>query len=58
MAEVKSETEAIKACNLFNSGWDNFLNCMNFGKSNMDAKAIGWMNEISIAMRKIAESKT
>ena len=42
-----------KACDLFNDGWEHFLKCMNFGASAMDAKAIGWMNDISIAMRKI-----
>lgn len=46
-----------KAVDLFNSGWDHFLKCMNFNTSNMDAEAIGWMNDISIAMRALNEEK-
>lgn len=35
-----------KACNRFLSGWGHFLDCINFGKSNLDAEAIQFMNEV------------
>ena len=57
MEEKGKSSDSKKACDLFNSGWDHFLGCMNFGGSCMDAEAIAWMNDISIAMQKIKETK-
>lgn len=30
----------------FIKGWRHFLDCLNFDKSNLDAEAIGFMNEM------------
>ena len=34
------------AANRFVEGWTHFLDCINFGKSNLDADAIRFMNEV------------
>ena len=50
---ISKTPEYYKAIKLFLSGWDHFLDCMNFANSPMDAEAIAWMNEISLTMRNL-----
>jgi len=36
----------LSACEDFVKGWTHFLNCIDFGKSWLDAEAIRFMNEV------------
>ncbi len=38
--------ELLEACEGFVAGWTHYLDCIDFGKSYLDAEAIQFMNEI------------
>ncbi len=40
------DEKTLKALENFVEGWPHFCNCIDFGKSHLDAEAIGWMNEV------------
>lgn len=42
--------EMLEACESFTKGWSHFCDRIDFGKSNMDAEAIRFMNEIPSAI--------
>lgn len=42
---VNCHDELVAACEDFAKGWPHFCNCIDFGKSALDADAIRWMNE-------------
>lgn len=45
----------------FAAGWKHFCDCIDFGKSNLDAEAIAFMNEmpskVAEALRKFAKQE-
>lgn len=47
-----AEDNLIKACEEFVAGWDHFLDCIDFGKSALDAEAICWWNTSIINLKK------
>ncbi len=42
----KAAPDLLKASNSFVAGWSHFLDCIDFGRSNLDARAIRFMNEV------------
>lgn len=44
--EKSNQENLIDASKKFISGWGHFLNCIDFGKSWLDAEAIRFMNEV------------
>ena len=42
----KAAPDLLKASKDFVAGWSHFLDCIDFGKSNLDARAIRFMNEV------------
>lgn len=42
----KAAPALVEAGKEFVAGWTHFLNCINFSKSNLDADAIRFMNEV------------
>jgi hypothetical protein len=43
---AKDKVKLLAACDSFLKGWLHFYNCIDFGKSNLDAEAIRFMNEV------------
>ncbi|GAI14252.1 unnamed protein product [marine sediment metagenome] len=50
MLNIKTVTEQKtalqEACREFLDGWGNFINCIDFGHSVLNAEALRWMNEV------------
>lgn len=42
----KAAPKLLSACDEFVDGWIHFCKCIDFGRSNLDAKAIRFMNEV------------
>jgi len=43
---VAAAPDLLAACEAFLSGWSHFCGCIDFGKSNLDAETIRFMNEV------------
>lgn len=43
---IAAAPDLLEACNDFLKGWLHFCDCIDFGKSNLDAEAIKFMNEV------------
>lgn len=51
---AKQRDEMLEAANNFVEGWLHFCKCIDFGKSNLDAKAIRFMNEVPGELQRVA----
>lgn len=52
---VVSEKQRDKRTKEFGKEWNHFCDCIDFGKSFLDADAIRFMNEIGLRIRELSE---
>lgn len=43
---IAAAPDLLTACENFRKGWSHFCDCIDFGRSNLDAEAIRFMNEV------------
>jgi len=44
--QAAAAPDLLEACQAFVNGWSDFLDCIDFSSSNLDAEAIQYMNEM------------